>query len=177
MPPTLLTRATRDSRSPGAFLHRRKQLLISLAAAANWRRQLRRVPPDAHTGNAERLPSAAMDLLGCRTRAPLFAGVLAGNTEPSALATANIRRCLAEPPLSACVFSGSIEARPDATELLFGSPERSAAPAADFFCGALTLSTSRKLLGLCILDAKMDGTRFRSPQPKKRPIKPFSTHG
>jgi len=93
------------------------------------------------------------------------------------LAPANVLRALGDLPLSACVFSGSIEARSGVTELLFGNPERSAAPAADFFCGALTLSTSRKLLGLCILDAKTDGARFRSPQPKKRPIKPFSTHG
>jgi hypothetical protein len=164
-------------RKPGSFLPRKKRTPIGLAEGLTCCAQLPRVRPDAQRGGVKKHPGAPGKSPRSRATSTVLRGVLAGSAEPRRLGPGDVPRHAAEPPASAGVFSGSATACPGAAELFFGSAARSAGRAADFFYAAVTLETSRKRLGMCILQPKTKGRVFVSPTTQKRPLNTLNQHG
>ncbi len=177
MTPVIVASAARVSREPGSFSRLRKRKPNCSSEGLTFCAQLPRVRPDAQRGTVEKSQGAPGKPSRSGATWPVLRGVLAGTAEPRRSGPGNVPRHMAEPPASSCVFSGSAVAWSTPPKLFFGSAVWPAGFAADFFYGSVTLATSGKLLGMCLLQPKTKGRVFVSPNTQKRPLNTLNQHG
>jgi hypothetical protein len=177
MTPVIVPSVAPLTHRPVSYARSRKQEPIRTAKGVTFCAELPPTRRDARTGSGKKRPGAPAISPRGAGRVLVLAGVLAGTVKPRRLARGTVARRPAEPPAAACVFSGSAAARSAASTLFFGSTERPAACAPDFFYESATLPQDDKRLDICILQSKNDRTRSRFSAPRKRPHRTLQNHG